>query len=88
MEGNEKSRVKRKATMKLNKKTAKIMADNLNGVIHSRNLYSNGRRYINAHVVRLAEGLVIGLEDLQDGSSKCFKNDGSFVDGYGREVIV
>jgi hypothetical protein len=71
-----------------NKKTAKRMADELNGIIHSRNLYSFGRRYMNAHVVKLTGEYVIGLEDLQDGSSKLFKNDGSFVDGYGQEVVV
>jgi hypothetical protein len=72
----------------MNAKLARKLADAVNGVIHSRNLYSNGRRYINAHVVNIAEGPFVSVEDLQNGSAKLFTNDGTFVDGYGQPVYI
>jgi S-adenosylmethionine synthetase len=59
-------------------------ADELNGVIHSRNLYRNGRRYYDCRVV---DGKLT-VRDLYTEQDVPFVNDGSFVDGYGRVVIL
>jgi hypothetical protein len=58
--------------------------DQLNGVIHSRNLYSNGRRFINAHVVYR----VLLVTDPYSEQATPFANDGSFVDGNGQAALL
>ncbi len=68
-------------------KTSKLLkraCDQLNGIICSRNLYRNGRRFINAH----SSGIALCVEDLYTGESVLFANDGSFVDGNGAAIFV
>ncbi len=66
----------------MNKKQAQIARNELNLVIATRNLYRNGRRYINAQVV----GTVLVVVDLYSNDIVEFKNDGSFTDGNVRPV--
>lgn len=64
------------------------MVEELNGVIASRNLYRYGRygvRYINATLTKHG---AIEVENLYSSNMIEFVNDGSFVDGYGRSVIL
>ena len=72
----------------MNKRQANKLCAALNGVIHSRNLYRNGRRLYNAQVCVTDCRIEIRVEDLYSGNQSEFVNDGSFVDGYGQPVIL
>lgn len=68
------------------KRKLQKQADELNGIIHSRNLYSNGRRYVNACVVKDGSGAwVLAVTDLHSETLVPVAGK-TFVDGYGQEV--
>ena len=58
--------------------------DELNGVIHRRNLYANGRRYIYAHEV---QGTLC-VQDLYTEKSVAVSSLGKLFDGYGQEIVL
>lgn len=69
------------------RKAAKKQVDELNAVIHRRNLYivregGNNRRVINAHL-DIALGAVV--EDLHNGVNYIVQG-ATFVDGYGETL--
>jgi hypothetical protein len=75
--------------MKIKSKTLRKQATELNDIIHNRNLYSAGRRYIFADVEHTAAGEpVLTVQDLYTEKRVPFINDGSFVDGYGKQVVL
>jgi len=60
--------------------------DQLNGIIHSRNLYTGGKRYINAHLgINCAGVPAVMVENLYTGETIAF-HDFIFVDGHGSQV--
>jgi len=78
-------------------KQLRRQAAELNGVIHSRNLYvtvvpsGQRRRVIDAHVVACGDGVPrLGVRDLYS-EHVYFVGDNTitgFADGYGREVVL
>ncbi len=79
----------------MKKKRANKMCDALNAIIHNRNLYRNGRRFINARPFRKDGAVIVGgayyevwVDDLQSNTPMPFHNDGSFVDGNNVPVVL
>ena len=62
----------------------KRQVEQLNVIIHTQNLYSEGERYVYAHIAN--DKLVV--EALSTGEEIEFRNDGSFVDCQGTSVIL
>lgn len=67
-------------------------ADELNGVIHSRNLYlaqnaAANRRCINAHVATDTGGKFLAVQDLYSNALYPVA-DFQWIDGYGAEVCI
>lgn len=54
----------------------------LNAVIHKRNLCRNGARFINAKV----EGRSVTVQNIMTDERVTFVSDGSFYDGYGYKI--
>jgi len=77
----------------MNKKAANDLCGYLNLVIHNRNLYRFGRRYVNAHVRKVGGKFEVRVEDLHapvlaDDPTMAFVNDGYWADGNGKQVLV
>lgn len=71
---------------KMTVRAARKMAAQVNGVIHSRNLYSMGRRYICATALQVEGEWRVYVEDLWSGKQVDFMKQ-DFVDGYGQPVL-
>lgn len=75
------------STSKSMARTLRVQRDQLNGVIHSRNLYvclPEGKRRV--YCAEIVSGRLT-VEDLYSGS-KYDVSGNKFEDGYGKEVIL